>query len=162
MKFTVCPKFTEPSFHVEGAFRFTRSVRISLQFFCQWWVSFWTVSTLKIVFWIESSWEFVFWMVFTWEFVFWMVILACWCKLTITKFLKERAFRPLRIVHVFLLAQRPIWTICWTAAIRIIWSRWPIGILLEADEKKLSRIHCHSHSSQEFQVAFRKLQKWQI
>jgi hypothetical protein len=65
-----------------------------------------------------------------------VVIFACWCKFTITEPHIEGAFwsaRPLRVIHMLLLAQRPIWTICWTATIRIIWSRWPIWILHEAD-----------------------------
>lgn len=134
MKLTVCPKFTGPSFHIEGAVRFTRSVRINHQFSWQCWLFFWMVSTW-FFFLMVSTLEFVFWMVGTWKFVFWVVILAWWCKLTITKSKKERAFRPLRIVLMFLLAQRPIWTIRRAAAIRIIWSWSPIRILLEANEK---------------------------
>jgi hypothetical protein len=78
-----------------------------------------------------------------------VVIFACWCKFTITKSHIEGAFwsaRPLRVIHMLLLAQRSIctthmlllaqrriWTISWTTTIRIIWSRWPIWILHEAD-----------------------------
>jgi hypothetical protein len=78
------------------------------------------------------------------------VILACWCKFTITKPHQEGAFwsvrllrvihmlllaqRPICTLHLLLLAQRPIWTICWTTPIGTTWSIWPIWILHEADK----------------------------
>jgi hypothetical protein len=63
---------------------------------------------------------------------------------------------------VFLLAQRTTWTVCWTAAIGIVWSRWPIRILLKTDKRNNVKNTCHSHSLREYYVAFQKLQQRQI
>lgn len=124
IKPTLCPKFTELVFHIEGAFWFPRSLRIFCLFHSQWWN---------------------FLMGSSWVFVYWVVIFAPWCKFTITEPHIEGTFwsaRPLRVIHMLLLAQRtiwtihmlllaqrPIWTICWTTTVRIIWSRWPVWVL---------------------------------
>lgn len=127
IKLTLCPKFTVPTLHKEWALWFIRSP--------------------------------------SWVFVFWVVIVACWCKFTITKSHVEGTIwfarplgvvclffvfwlfwavifwsaRPLRVIHVLpLLAQRSIWTICWTATIGIVW--WPVWLLHEADRiRKLTK-----------------------
>jgi hypothetical protein len=82
--------------------------------------AFWFPRSLRIFCLNPSQWR-NFLMVSSWVFVFWVMRIARWST------------RPLRVIYMLLLAQRPIWTICWTATIGIIWSRWPIWILHEAD-----------------------------